>query len=461
MMSSQFHLSKIQRGRFRYHLSMLLLFAVTITMLKNVQRFEPAESSQPRQSKNLIVNLPIVLSDATDSGASRRYDSFFDCHRKESRCRYFNPNAFFDEYFLSYINDVRRNISATEQLIQWRNEIGLENANLPALTSSSWWADFSDAYIDINDQTRIQLQIDEYFGFSSNLTYIHVHKCGGTSIQSALAKRASRVKKLHFNISKETHTQNKEPSIIEMHSNVHHYKHSYGGGSAQKKEQWDKERIGHIHALTPAVDETKSDQDHNGNAFPIFTVIRDPIERFLSAVQQVMHYNIEFRTKCLKDQTQKTTNENTAAARRQLINCAINDMVETNYRRDVHLLPMVAHFRLLDGNSQDGFSTNISVSVFYMNHLEHVLNAISNDSKESETQSNAIHARDRSNEDYATSPVLAKLSIDDCTEEMIRQLCILYHVDYVLLKSLGFGHDVTREKCIKVQVARNHELRFT
>ena len=449
--SSKFRLrlQRTQRGRIRHHhLSMLLLFAAAVMVLKHVLvRIEPAESYRSKQSKHLIVDLP--HSNDSEPGVIM-HDSFFDCQSKESRCRYFNPNQFFDSYFSSYINDVHLNIPASEQLLYWRNDIGLENVNLPALTSSSWWASFSDTEMGIIDQKRIKLQIDGHFGFSPNLTYIHMHKCGGTSIQSALAKRASYVKKVQFNASIETHAE-KRSMIIGMHSNVHHFKHSYGGGSAQKKEKWDKDRIDHILALTQAVNRTKENQI-NHTAFPIFTVMRDPANRFLSAVQQVMHYNIEFRSKCLQDQPHKTINANAAAsARRQLINCAIDDMNETNYRRDVHLLPMASHFRLFDGNNRNHLSRNIYISVFYMNDLEYVLSTISDKGKKPGSQSAAIHARDRSNEEYATSPILAKLSVADFTNDAIEKLCVLYHVDYVLLKSLGLGLDAAVERCIKAK----------
>jgi hypothetical protein len=56
----------------------------------------------------------------------------------------------------------------------------------------------------------------------------------------------------------------------------------------------------------------------------------------------------------------------------------------------------------------------------------------------SNLQASGIHARDRSDEEYATSPTPAKLSIEDCTEVMIQQLCTLCHVDFELLRWLGF-----------------------
>ena len=61
--------------------------------------------------------------------------------------------------------------------------------------------------------------------------------------------------------------------------------------------------------------------------------------------------------------------------------------------------------------------------------------------EDNSTTIKVYHARDRSNVDYATSSILAQLSIDDCTDEMIQQICKLYHVDVELMKWLGFSNN--------------------
>ena len=235
--------------------------------------------------------------------------------------------------------------------------------------------------------------------------------------QSALSKRASNVRRMEFRYQMTN-------SSATIQSDTHHYKHSYGGGSVRKKAMWDKQRIDHIHDLRAGL------YQYNQTAFPIFTVLRDPLDRFVSAVQQVMHYNAEFRSKCLREASDSLDEVMAAGLRRQIIQCALNDMEETRYRRDVHLQPMAAHFRLLDGNDDDVKDT--PVSIFHMNDIGIILDEITGTT----VQTTLIHARDRSDENYATSPLLAKLSVDDFSEDMIQQLCTLYHVDYSLLKWL-------------------------
>ena len=90
---------------------------------------------------------------------------------------------------------------------------------------------------------------------------------------------------------------------------------------------------------------------------------------------------------------------------------------------------MASHFRLLDGvNSADDLrksGRDIAVSVFSMEDIRDVLRYLGND----DSSKSAIHARDRSNVEYATSPILAKLSSTDCSVEMIHRICSLYDVD--------------------------------
>ena len=62
--------------------------------------------------------------------------------------------------------------------------------------------------------------------------------------------------------------------------------------------------------------------------------------------------------------------------------------------------------------------------------------------------STIFHARDRSDARYATSPILAELSVDDCDADMIRRVCDLYHIDVELMRWLGFG-GVAVERCAR------------
>ncbi|KAL7530134.1 hypothetical protein ACHAXR_003326, partial [Thalassiosira sp. AJA248-18] len=441
----------------------------------------------------------LVGSSIDNDGSS--IGSFFDCNGNQSKCRYFYPGEFFRQYFLlaaattttkhdnSNISgsDVSRNftgIAFDQQIIELRKQIGLENLNLPALDSLSWWLDGGgggggnkdmimniiptknhDSAADFSHQFHNQIQ--NHINLPNNITYIHVHKCGGTSIQGALYRRARHIRNTHFQITNmnnnDTNTTEQPLLPLNLQANVHTYKHSFGGGSKEKKAQWDKERLSHIQAIAEMQQQSTVDPVVSAAAtFPIFTIVRDPIERFLSAIQQVMHYNIHFREKCLNEDTmslvssilsKSSKEEREAPLRRQTIQCAIQDMIETTYRRDVHLLPIASHFRLLNNvtmGEEEKEGRDIAVSVFHMQDIEDVLLHLGNkdnrdDDNSDYSKSTTIHARDRSNVEYATSSILAKLSSKDCDEGMIKQICGLYHVDVALMKWLRFqGESVER-----------------
>jgi len=408
--------------------------------------------------------------------------SFFDCHHESSKCRYFYPREFFHHYFRSIQHldsknngDINHTQYDEESFMQWRKDIGLEIANLPALYSLSWWWDtvYNSDHFKIdkltirenstglsNDTTKhqqIHRQILSEIGIPRNITYIHIHKCGGTSVQGALWIRSRRIRNYEFQIQAERNMDINQKNLLhhfslQMRSDVHSYKHSYGGGSAEKKEQWDKKRWSHIQAIANQ-QSSSSDLILTTSNFPIFTIVRDPFERFFSAIQQVMHYNTDFRDKCLHDaprltwwKSSRKIKEEEELARLKTIECAIDEMENNHFRGDVHLLPMSSHFRLLDEdtfNSGDDYggeegAKHLAVSVFSMKNIGDILFHISGSVKGNNKETSIIHARDRSNEEYATSSILAKLSMSDCTEEMLEKLCELYHVDVALMKWLGY-----------------------
>ena len=65
------------------------------------------------------------------------------------------------------------------------------------------------------------------------------------------------------------------------------------------------------------------------------------------------------------------------ASQRETIQCAIDKMMETNYLRDVNVLPISSRLRLQDGNAGDKWGKDIPASVLYMDYLTPVLNYIS------------------------------------------------------------------------------------
>lgn len=174
----------------------------------------------------------LVSSSTSNDGISihnERRDDFFDCHSTNSKCTYFYPGEFYRHYFdngvlsstsIDAITITTNHTSNEEYITKMRDRIGLNNTNLPALNSFSWWitnrgdsdqegellvgeADSSNHYTNnnSNNHTTIMNMIQHQYNLPlPNFTYIHIHKCGGTSIQGALYRRARHLRSMAFRI---------------------------------------------------------------------------------------------------------------------------------------------------------------------------------------------------------------------------------------------------------------------
>jgi len=327
--------------------------------------------------------------------------SFWDCHRPETPCRYFDPSSFFhskEGAGFAFQNSTK--------------ELGGTNKNLPAMTALSWSSPSSSF-----EQMTLSLP--------RNISFIHIHKCGGTTVKTILAKAKQ-------DITTATSTN--------IQAEIYNYKYSFGGGSVARKERNQQLRLEHIQGMKHLL---QKQQQHNtktnahakkNNAAVVFSVVRDPLERFVSAVQQVMHYHDDFRQACLKRSAQAT------------LQCAMDYVGKTQYLRDVHLIPMVMHFRLWDIDMK----ARPLIAVLHLQDMpilaEYFARAVvatdtmtTNTTIRSSSSNSIPHGRDRSKVEYATSPVLAQMSIDkDCTPDMVRQLCKLYAIDVAFMDSLGY-----------------------
>lgn len=351
---------------------------------------------------------------------------FWDCDLPETPCRYFYPQRFWGWDHDDSNNNNNNNTSAPGSAFRDDYQrLGGTNKNLPAMVALSWYPTITTTS-STGDIHRAHPVVSLPI-LPHNLSFIHVHKCGGTTVKALLGQAKKKVVVV-ADPKTSTSSLNKATTKL-VRADLDNYKYSFGGGSVAQKEYNQQRRQGHMDGMI------RLQQQQNTGAV-VFAVVRDPLERFVSAVQQVMHYHEDFRTACLKSTAQST------------LQCAIRYLQEkgNSYLRDVHLVPMVTHFRLWDDR-------DVRIAVLHLNDI-HVLAQYMtiaalggnhhhyknvNYTATTTLTPNMPHGRDRSNENYATSSVLSRMSVvEDCTPDMIRNLCQMYAVDVAFMASLGY-----------------------
>lgn len=350
-------------------LHLMLVLCLCALLLASLQQhygyfsLDLASVSSPKgvySNENVGIIAPETMQLLQDNASQ-----FWNCELPTTPCRYFNPYHFFQEEAKDLQEDYKR--------------LGGANNNLPAMTALSW--------------SSTSHKSSSASALPQNLSFVHIHKSGGTTVKTLLAQAKQRL--LRVNNTK---------------AELNNYKYSFGGGSLERKERNQQKRQAHIEGMIQL----------GQPSAVVFALVRDPLERFVSAVQQVMHYNEEFRQKCLKWTTRTT------------LQCAIQYTRETRYLRDVHIIPMATHFRLWD---QYETAQIAILHIQEMPVLAKYLGVMTNQT----TTATMPHARDRSQVQYATSKVLANMNVQrDCSPQMIEDLCRLYAIDVVLLKSLGY-----------------------
>jgi hypothetical protein len=351
-------------------------------------------SDPPATSKRYVPN-PATVKLLEENPAS-----FWNCDLLESPCRYLEPHYFFHQ-------GPGKEFVSKEQY----KRLGGTNNNLPAIMALSWWPSSAEQYK--NDPANSE----NHCLLPRNISFVHVHKCGGTTIKTLLVQT-----KNYF-----------EALAPDMQANFQTLKYSFGGGSVAQKERNQQRRQAHIDAMVQAQAQNNKGGNNNNHQEEalVFATVRDPVERFVSAVQQVMHYHEDFRSECLKRTARAT------------LECAIRYCQTTNYLRDVHLIPMATHFRLWDEHA------NFRLAIVHLRDIPllaqyfgsaAIMRTNSGHNNDATTEIERIpHGRDRSQIEYATSPILAHMTVQrDCTPKMLKELCQLYAIDVALMQTLGF-----------------------
>jgi len=339
--------------------------------------------------------------------------SIFNCNSQESpsadkvltgRCKWFFPNHFFNETCgdghsyrsqLQYLQIMQRNGS----LWPYMPSIFLHTVSLHPHMEWKW------SYRNEPFQTL-------------NLTMIHVHKTGGSSMVQAyrdLNHRLPKVNGVDHGLS----------------SNVYLvYKPKFTNTPALSSTL-DSSLT--LHLLQNV---TKYPSSWGTNDHILIAMVRDPIQRFISSLGQAMGGagSKSSRKSLISVQqlvstclTNKTHDKSTQGERRQkVLKCAIEYIEKNGYWFDVHFTPMVLEIAFVTGIEQ-----SIPVAIFPFEALPAILY---------ELGANPFRKfKDGSKLGVRPDIRLTEMSVKDLDLDMLRDVCELYRVDVIFMKHLGYS----------------------
>ena len=363
---------------------------MTTTTTTTSLRIEPNEKDE---KKPVVVDYCTEWREKFPKYETSKESSFFNCDSPDGKCQYFYPSRFFDtqcgigKNFYSLIEKTKE-LYDTGTL--WLNMpyIPLPHIKITSTTNQT------------NDVTKLPFQ-------TKNITFIHVHKTGGTSLVSAYSQSMSKYK---FN-GRRNIIYN--PSLVEREKAMP----KDMGNETRKGKHWENVRTYQTNKRVSSkiLDGGVIFQDEWGpNDMMITAIVRDPIDRFVSAVGQAMgatgsvRNKISFKTICTKEEIEET------------LLCAINYIKANGTFFELHFTPMALEL---------SFATmykDVPVAIFPFEAVPQYLNELGIAKKKLKDGS-------RSRLKY-----LRGMNSSHLDENMIQSVCSIYNVDVIMMRSLGW-----------------------
>ena len=245
---------------------------------------------------------------------------------------------------------------------------------------------------------------------TERLSFIHTHKCGGSSLHGAFHGLARTINRYHAKIvDHKFFTPNFSPGNNDDHNKVDKKKLD----SAMERKKWLA-----LRALKEATRYPSEDQ-FNHHQHVMFAVVRDPTERFISSIGQALagigsvgnKIGYKLKKQCLKSTSRET------------LNCLAKYVRDHGFWFELHFLPQVLDI---------GFTTmwqDVPIAVFAMKpYLKTILTYLgSADAK----------FRDGSIQNYRSDPILTNMTVADYDDETLEIVCQIYEMDVRMQRSLG------------------------
>ena len=177
-------------------------------------------------------------------------------------------------------------------------------------------------------------------------------------------------------------------------------------------------------------------------------LVRDPAERFISAVGQVTSSVFSnkgsgkrLKDKCIPSWVEKSKDSTTRTRRKRLgqqkiitptktkttsdvIRCFVNIIKNEGYWVDVHFTPMILEISFAT------MQKDVPVTIFPFEKLPDIVSELGTDP--------TIKRKDGQKEGYR-SILLANASVDDFDSDVLQELCDLYLMDVLFMRDLGYA----------------------
>jgi len=251
-----------------------------------------------------------------------------------------------------------------------------------------------------------------------NLSMVHVHKTGGTSLVTAFGSLQSKTRgRRRTSYMPPKKRFNPKPRSANSEKRTKRMKLLAGRSPKQQRFEPDSTRRNETGTfLEGAVKYRKTwgEKDHT-----VFAVVRDPAERFISAIGQATGAYGSSNNgigRMLVDECVKSTG-------RETLRCFVNLMMNNGTWIEVHFTPMAYEI---------SFATmykDIPVAVFPFDQVPTLMYELN--------QSPASKKKDGKKKGYRKSTVLTNLTMDQYDTETLHDLCKVYAVDVLFLSRIG------------------------
>ena len=234
----------------------------------------------------------------------------------------------------------------------------------------------------------------------SRLSYLHLHKCGGTSLINAIGDLRRRL-----------------GAKVDVH-----------GTGRKLNNLFDEAQSDQI-KMRQRISRSGNDIDSKSlGGHAIFTVLRDPVSRFLSSTGEMMRHNKLLATSLSKEDCLK-------GSVTELFQCVLTRLKQMGPSFDPHFYPQVVEIMKMTWSQK-----NLSIALFPFDEIKRILLELGCDRNRNERPRAASSyfesiMNGTKHEDWAAT--LSKMSVEDLNEDMKREICRVYEMDVQLMRYFG------------------------